>query len=546
MHKKLLQKIKDWLSKLLVQQEDVVGVDIMPGYIRIAEIEQDRKTWTITRIGYRYVEDQTDATDLENSPEDYADKLQQVLRSNKITTTSAAVSIPVSSAIIRVISIPLMSDEELQEAVDTDSLWENVVQLPDALDQYSVFHQVITRNPKENMMDILFVASKLDDIDLYMRIVRLAGLNPVVVDVRCFSLRNALDLKKNIDSKHPVALLEFGPFENYLLVLFNDSPFIAEIYVSELDKEKYLSLSSSSMQDDESRKMFERYAVQVSQVISTYQSKYKTEIKKIFLTSTLPSISEAIDQLKSHLTGVEVDAFNPITDIQVPENILKKITAEPNTSMFAPVLGLATRKLDIFGYYQYQVGVNNINLLPNREQVKAKEKAKKLAKIGTIFGVLLVITIAGWSFIRVHEDTEAVDSQLTEYYALAQDRDEKQLELDELNRQIAELSGLLEVSSDIHSNQKFMNAVLVHINNSVIDGISLTSINYADGVVTIVGNSLNDHNIIEFNSRLDSSSLIDRASLQTMSVTRVKELSLKTFSLRCELGDERQVLESTD
>ena len=543
MHKKLLQYLKDWLSKLLVQQEDVVGVDIMPGYIRIAEIEQDRKTWTITRIGYRYVEDQIDATDLENSPEDYADKLQQVLRSNKITTTSAAVSIPVSSAIIRVISIPLMSDEELQEAVDTDSLWENVVQLPDALDQYSVFHQVITRNPKENMMDILFVASKLDDIDLYMRIVRLAGLNPVVVDVRCFSLRNALDLKKNIDSKYPIALLEFGPFENYLLVLFNDSPFIAEIYVSELDKEKYLSLSSSSMQDDESRKMFERYALQVSQVISTYQSKYKTEIKKIFLTSTLSSISEAVDQLKSHLTGIEVDAFNPITDIQVPENILKKITAEPNTSMFAPVLGLATRKLDIFGYYQYQVGVNNINLLPNREQVKAKEKAKKLAKIGTIFGVLLVITIAGWSFIKAHEDTEAVDSQLTEYYALAQDRDEKQFELDELNRQITELSGLLEVSSDIHSNQQFMNAVLVHINNSVIDGISLTSINYADGVVTIIGNSLNDHNIIEFNSRLDSSSLIDRASLQTMSVTKVKELSLKTFSLRCELGDERQVLE---
>ena len=88
-----------------------------------------------------------------------------------------------------------------------------------------------------------------------------------------------------------------------------------------------------------------------------------------------------------------------------------------------------------------------------------------------------------------------------------------------------------------------MNAVLEHINNSVIDGISLTSINYADGVVAIVGNSLNDHNIIEFNSRLDSSSLIDRASLQTMSVTQVKELSLKTFSLRCVLGDERQVLE---
>ena len=289
--------------------------------------------------------------------------------------------------------------------------------------------------------------------------------------------------------------------------------------------------------------MFERYALQVSQVISTYQSKYKTEIKKVFITSTLPSISEAIDQLQSHLTGVKVDAFNPITDIRVPENIEKKITAEPNTSMFAPVLGLATRKLDIFGYYQYQVGVHNINLLPNREQVKAKEKAKKLAKIGTVFGVLLVIAIAGWSLMRTHEDTKAVDSQLTEYYALAQERDEKQLDLDELNRQITELSGLIEVSSDIHSNQQFMYAVLVHINSSVIEGISLTSINYADGVINIIGSSVNDHNIIEFNDRLDSSSLIDRASLQTMSATQVTGLSLKIFSLRCELGDERQVLE---
>ena len=213
----LQQKVKTWLSKLLVQQEDVVGVDIMPGYIRVAELEQNKKTWTLTRIGYRYVEGQVDTTDLEKSPDDYADKLRQVLQANKITTTSAAVSIPVSSAIIRVISLPLMTDEELKEATDTDSLWENVVQLPEGLEAYSVFHQVISRNNSENTMDILFVASKLNDIDLYMGIVRSAGLNPVVVDVRCFSQRNALDLKKDINSKNPIAVLEFGPFEAVLL-----------------------------------------------------------------------------------------------------------------------------------------------------------------------------------------------------------------------------------------------------------------------------------------------------------------------------------------
>ena len=88
-----------------------------------------------------------------------------------------------------------------------------------------------------------------------------------------------------------------------------------------------------------------------------------------------------------------------------------------------------------------------------------------------------------------------------------------------------------------------MYAVLNHINTSVVAGISLKSIKYDEGAINIVGNSLNDHNIIEFNSRLDASPLINRASLQTMSVSQTGGVALKTFALLCELGDERQELE---
>ena len=81
---------------------------------------------------------------------------------------NVAISIPVTSAIIRVVTSPLMKDEELQKAIETNSLWENLVQLTDNLDDYSIFHQVINRNEKDNTMDILFVASKLADINLYL------------------------------------------------------------------------------------------------------------------------------------------------------------------------------------------------------------------------------------------------------------------------------------------------------------------------------------------------------------------------------------------
>lgn len=535
MAKNILAPLKERLSKLIVQQEDVVGVDIMPGYLRIAELEQSGKKWTVTKIGYRYVQGQIDNNDLKNNPDGYSTKLQQVCEKNKVTTSNAAVSIPVSSAVIQVVTLPLMTDEELNEAIKTDSLWENVVQLPESLDEYSIFHQVIKRQNSENTMDLLFVASKLSDIEDYMSIVRQAGLNPVVVDVRCFSLRNALDLKNKVDLSQPIGLLEFGPFENYLLILDKEgAPFIAEIYISDMDKDTLGNTPPDTTNDFQ--KLFERYAMQVSQVVTSYQSKYNTQIGKIYVASTLPSIEQAVEQFKASLPGNSVETFNPLADIRVPENIEKKVSAEPNASMFASVLGLATRKLDVFGYYQYVTGVNNINLLPNRESVKAKEKAKTYSKYLLILISVIVLAGTGWSFFTVTEKKQSIDSKMLKYQAVANERDQKLETLSSLQRQVSEITGLLEASSGLESNQEFMFELLSHINNSIIDGIALDSILYESGAILITGRSLSDQNIIEFNSKLDSSPLIRRASLQTMSVSNIDGMTLKNFSLRCVLG----------
>ena len=72
----------------------------------------------------------------------FNEELNIALQKSKITTPNAAIAIPVTNAIIRVVTAPLMNDEELKKAIDTNSLWENLVQLTDNLDDYSIFHQV--------------------------------------------------------------------------------------------------------------------------------------------------------------------------------------------------------------------------------------------------------------------------------------------------------------------------------------------------------------------------------------------------------------------
>jgi len=207
MFKKIIKAIVGYLSKLTVEQEDVVGIDITPNCIRLAQLSSVKKKWTLSKVGYKYIDGSSSYTIVEN-PETYVNKLIQLIDSTKIKTKSAAVSIPVSSAIIKVVPLPLMTDEELKEAASNGSLWENTVQLADNLDEYSIFWQVLKRDTAENMMHLLFVASKLDDIDNYLNIVRQAGLNPVVVDVRCFATRNALALRTDLTkSDSPVAIV---------------------------------------------------------------------------------------------------------------------------------------------------------------------------------------------------------------------------------------------------------------------------------------------------------------------------------------------------
>ena len=541
MFKKLIKVLLNYLSKLTVEQEDVVGVDITPSCIRVAQLESSKKKWTLTKLGYKHIDGIANDSVIEN-PEQYVNKLVQLLTASKIKTKSAAVSIPVSSAIIKVVPLPLMTDEELKEAVATDSLWENAVQLADNLDEYSVFWQVLKRDSAENQMHLLFVASKLDDIDHYLDIVRQAGLNPVVVDVRCFATRNALTLRNDLNKvDSPVAIVEFGAFENYILILHQDSPFISDIYLSEKDRNSLLDPDAS---EELLKGISGRFAMQVSQMITSYQSKYKTqEIDSLLLSSTMPVIDRIVEHFNESMSNIKVEVFDPLLNVKIPENLQEKAAAELNNSIFSSALGLATRKLDVFGYYEYVTGTNNINLLPNRENVKNQEKMKFFSRWGIVIFVIIAIALGVWNFLTDEKEVDRVDKLMVEYNLLKGIKNERQMTLTDLNIKKNSLEGALEATNNMTSNQSFMYSVLLGINIAVPNQyLKLTKIDYEGGNELIVyGLSTNDGNILKFIENLTKVEVIDKASLVTMTVETISEQTLKSFTVKCTLASQKTI-----
>ena len=527
------------ISKANVAGEEIAGIDISEESIKIAQLSKTDSNWILEKISLRLLDKNKTADGIINSKDYVSEELKLAIENSKIATTNVAISIPVTSAIIRVVTSPLMSDEELQKAIETDSLWENLVQLTDDLNEYSIFHQVISRNNKTNTMEILFVASKLSDVNSYSSIIKKAGLNPVIMDVKCFTLKNAFDNALKIENKANNALLEIGSEDNYLIIVHDNIPIITDIFLRPNEKE-LLSQHAGNMQNEDLDSVVRRYCMQLKQALSDYESKYSSKINNIKIVSSLNNIEELIPLFRKNLLNTGLQVFDPLNEIKVPEYNKEK-TDIKNKSIYTSVVGLAYRKLDVFGYYKFVTAVKNINLLPNREALKRQTKMKFLsgfAMKGLVGGIAaLYIFLIGFSFFQISSNKNKLVNEIN----IQQEFDLTSMEQQKLTKISGDMDKALKLGSMIASNQTISYRALAQITRSVPQRVQFTNLNY-NGLneIIITGLAFSDQDIINFISNLNGKDLIDQASLKAMNVpTGQNDLqsanNKKGFTILCKL-----------
>ena len=531
----LIKSFIDALSKYSIKQEDVVGVDITPNYIRVAQLSENADGWLLEKMGYKQVANGATLDDIRDTQDSYVQKLRELIISANLETANAAISIPITSAIVRTVTMPLMSDEEIESAIQYDSLWNNILQLEEKLEEYSIFWQVIRRNTAENTMELLFVASKLSEINQYVQIATRAGLNPVVVDVRCFAIRNALKAQKG-GAQGTTALIEFGPNENYVLIVTDDAPFIYDIYISEADR---ALIEAGQLEGEQGERLYDRFAGQVLQAFRAYEVKLgKKLIDQVLLVSPIQNKVELLQQMRRVLDGYHLELFDPLVDLQIPSNLDDVIESESNPSVFTSAIGLAVRKVDIFGYYKYVTGVNNVNLLPNRDVVKQIERKKILSKVGIIASALVVcIFIVGTLLYQYFFN----DTLVNQYQTAVQIEKQVQLKdatLAALKAQKAKYSQMLDASKEFKSNQASNYQLLSAVNQAVPGGVWFTNIDFTSPTSLVIkGDASNDQVIVSFIERLQKLPMIEKASLQNMTLNagpvQRKGGGAKQFEVRC-------------
>ena len=528
--------LKNRLGKSAVKGEEIVGVELTPNEIRLAQVSSNKSNqWVLDRFAVHKFESISEGGTVLENPDKIAEELKIALQKSKISTTNAAIAIPVTSAIIRVVTAPLMKDEELKKAIETDSLWENLVQLTDNLADYSIFHQVINKDKTGNTMDILFVASKLSDINNYTNIIKKGGLNAVIIDVKCFALKSAVDqvnqISGSIEDSNLTAVLEFGLDENYVMILYENNPIITDIFIRGLDR---TTLRESNNQE-EMDALVRRYITQVKQAVQDFETKYEKRIRNLKVTSNLPNVDEYLGNFRKNLANTGFNLFDPLDGIKIPAQLENEVKID-NRSYFSTVMGLAFRKLDVFGYYKFVTAVKNINLLPNRENMIAQKKAKVFSNFAFkgVIGIVTAIYIVlfGLSFWQITE----LNKKNEGYEQIVQTHELKTIEKNKYAKEIGFMLKSLELSKSITSNKSINFRVLAQIASAVPKRVKFKAIEYngAD-LVVIEGSAYSDQDILKLISNLNNKKLISQASLATMTLPQGQQGSqqMKGFKIAC-------------
>lgn len=514
---KLENFFKSKLGKSSVQGEEIIGVELSNKEIRIAQVSSNKANqWVLEKLHIHPVDIADDSTPIDNADK-FSTELMLAVQKYKITSPNAAIAIPVTSAIIRVVTAPLMKDEELNKAIETNSLWENLVQLTDSLEDYSIFHQVINRNEKENTMDLLFVASKLTDINSYTSIIKNAGLNPVIIDVKCFALKSAVDQVNQIANKtedvNLTAVLEFGLDENYLMILYDNNPIITDIFIRGQDRK----ILQDSQNTEEKEGLVRRYVTQVKQAIQDFETKYEKRIRNIKVVSDIKNVDEYLASFRKALMNIGFNTFDPTEGLKIPSQNQQILDNKLNRSYLSTSVGLAFRKLDVFGYYKFVTAVKNINLLPDRSNVMKQKKMKAISGFAfkgiTAAVAAIYVVLFGLSFWNII----SYNNELKQYEAVKIDHTKTIKQKKIVSKEFKVINTSLKLSKTLKSNKELTYRILAQVASSVPNRVKFDQVDFnGSNRLTIQGLAATDQDILKFIENLGKQKLVEQASLSSM------------------------------
>lgn len=206
--------------------KNLVGVDIGTSGVKVCQVRESRKGLGLVRLGFVPLGPQVIVDGQVMDQGAVIEALQRVFSEAKIRQKECAISVSGQAVIIRKITVPMMTEAELNEQIQ----WEAEQHIPFDIKDVQVDYQVLRRRPEASQMDLLLVAAKRDQIEDYAQLARNAKLKPVVCDIDSFTVQNLFEYSRGLPQDQTIVLINVGASLSSLNIVSNGaSAFTREI-----------------------------------------------------------------------------------------------------------------------------------------------------------------------------------------------------------------------------------------------------------------------------------------------------------------------------
>jgi len=345
------------------KQKLSIGLDIGSHAIKICELAETGSGYTLVALGsVRLPPDSLEDGALRD-PEAVGRAIASLVGNLQIKNKKVAISISGYSVIVKKINLASMSEEALEKHILSEA--EQYIPF-DIEDVYLDFQDLKTNTEYEDRTDVMLVAAKREVVDGYLKMLRFAGLQPVVVDVDAFALENAFEANSGLADN--VALVDIGASKMNINIISHGSSALARDVILgsrqlteqiqdalNIDFDEAEALKTGEITNPEKQQALERlfldncsqWATEVKRAIDFYHSNHPDDtIAKIVLSGGGAKI-QGLTEFFAQETGVPVEIFNPFKQVAVDESRIDPAYLRSIAPEMTLAAGLATRPVEV-------------------------------------------------------------------------------------------------------------------------------------------------------------------------------------------------------
>ena len=515
---KIFAPIIKLIGKNHSKKEKVIGVVFRDKFIQAAEISFKKGVCKVDNFSNQQIAGIGDDQDFLSATTYLSDQVKNALDSIKTKTKDVAISLDTSKAQIYNLQIPIMDDESLRDATSLGGFWDQFDETPESLDEFETSYTVVSVNEELGVMDVVLVTLEKKFVEAYSNIFRLAGYNPVVIDLAPFSNMNAQGIvlgKEGFET--PNVLFNYTKDEKSVTICSNKGFQYSELNIIEADQVLLDTVEEvESVETEFWDEIFERLGSQIKQYLVEYETKYEFDpISIISIITDKTKIKNVSKGIERQLGDVIIKTYNPEDSAEFSDDAKKYIDSLSNKSLASEAIGIASRKLNSFNLTTNEI--MSVNLLSNFDQVKINRRSKSLGNFCLMISMIFVLGFIGhvvpFKIFKLIDNSSKLNTAKT----LQEDLEGKKNLLKGYNAKIKKIKGDTKTAASFGSNLKTTANLYASLNQIVPKNIRLTSFGIEEkNNILFSGVAMNDQAVVNMMNSFSESEVVNDTKIEAL------------------------------